>query len=466
MHDLLRLFSRELAEQLEGSMSLQGRSINWLLAESQEMVRAWVRPGGGGERRNQMAMAWFQRYTPNLLDAIELAGTVLRSPAAALGGVDGVAVYLTRQERWVELEALCRLGQGFVRRLRELPDASLTAEQLDLTQAVLLSRRAEAAVGLEDGARALRFAQAAQGAAERIPGYEWESHGWVITGHAFGQLGDWESALLSYRRASAIAGLRNDEANRVLAGYNMGRTLHRLGRDSEALPYLLEELDAMVASGDRHGAAITRNTLALTLRRLGDPERAEKMLTESVNELRNSDDLRNLSHALFDLGVSLMGRGEYAAARARFEEELAVLEAVEDPREHARTRLYLSRLDLLEERDVDGHILLHEIDRCLDELPAPDAWRAEALLIRGSIRLRLTPPQPALDDVAESLAIIASLQDLSMRTPLLHLAGSLLDGQVASPRRDALRAELERHSAAAPPPLSSAGAPPTGRSRR
>lgn len=437
MHDLLRLFSRELAERLDRPARMTIRTVNWLLATSQDFVLAYAESA----ELDDAADAWFRKYVANLLSAIDIAGAQLKSPAAALGGIDGVAVYLTRQERWTEIDALGQQGQGFVRRLRATPDPQISEEQLDLTEAVLLSRRAEAAVGLEDATAALRFARAAQVASERIEDYPWRSHVWVISGHAFGLDDDWESALACYRQATAIAEAEKAESNRILAGYNTGRTLHRLGRDEEALPLLLEELATMVAAGDRRGEAISRNTVALTLRRLGDRDGAEEMLDAAVREFRNLGDLRNLSHALFDLAVSRMGRNDLDGARSLLEEELAVLEAVEDMREHARTRLYLLRVDLLSGRDVNQDDL-QAIERCITDLPGQDGWRAEGLLIRSAIRLDLSQRDAALEDVEEALGILALLQDQNSRDLLMSLAADVLDRHGPSSRVDVLRLQL------------------------
>lgn len=78
----------------------------------------------------------------------------------------------------------------------------------------------------------------------------------------------------------------------------------RLGRPSEALPYLYNDLASCRAINDRIGEAKTLNTIGLVWMHLGRLEVAVTALELAVEQHFEASDVVNAGHALSDLGLA------------------------------------------------------------------------------------------------------------------------------------------------------------------
>jgi tetratricopeptide (TPR) repeat protein len=131
--------------------------------------------------------------------------------------------------------------------------------------------------------------------------------------------------------------------------------------DPELTKPLLEEArELLQAAGDTRRLVVALSHLGVTLRALGDEERADSMFAESVRVARRHGDDWALALALNNEGSDLMDRGlDPARARSLCEEALSLRRALGEPRGIAVTLATLGGL-ALSQGDADEAMQRYE----------------------------------------------------------------------------------------------------------
>lgn len=145
-----------------------------------------------------------------------------------------------------------------------------------------------------------------------------------------------DSAIVTMGRALDLSRdvLGPDSPTTAVIAQNLGLTLHRRGRATEAEPLLREALRGIeTALGPDHpNLGPTMKTLASVLDETGREEEADSLFRASIAFTRRVVGVHpDLAIALYDYGTSLMRRGELARARTLIDEAVEVDRTVLGP---------------------------------------------------------------------------------------------------------------------------------------
>jgi DNA-binding SARP family transcriptional activator/tetratricopeptide (TPR) repeat protein len=350
LHDLLRLYARELASQRHSERARAlalTRAIGFYVATAWQTL-AVLRPGdyrlaraddrwrkGGLEFADQQAaLGWVEVERPNLLAAVRQAVATPGVPAEigmqlaqALFGFFWVR---SHWEDWVQANKIA-LGVG-----RQMGD-----------------RAAQAQTHNDLGAGYYRQGQYDQALAHlheslTIRRELDDSTGQALSLGNLGKLYQWqgrcEEALTCLQESLAICQELGDRRGQAGSLANLGELYQRQGRYEEALACLRESLAIRKHMADRHGQAHSLNNLGIVYERQGRYEKALACLQESLAIFRELGDSRSEAESLHELGVTLRALGRSEDARARWLEALAIFERLQTTDAAAQIRALLAEL--------------------------------------------------------------------------------------------------------------------------
>jgi DNA-binding SARP family transcriptional activator/DNA polymerase III delta prime subunit len=375
LHDLLRLYGRELACQQHPEpvrAAALARPLEFYVATAWHTM-ALLRPAdhrlplvdarwdkdGLQFADDQAALGWLEAERANLLAAV-------RQSAAAPGVPDELAIQLAQAlagflwvrnywDDWAQvnqtaLEVACRVGDraaqahayndlGLAHWRQGRYDQALACHQQSLTiRRELGDRRGE-------GASLNNLAQV----------YEWQGRYDQAVAHLQAGMAIWRELGNRHGLANSLGNLGNnykrlgryDEAlacqQESLAAYrelawraglarglrNLGGAYERLGRHDEALACLHEGLSIYDELGDRDGQAFCLNDLGIVHQRQGNYALALACQRKSLAIRRELGDAHCEAESLRELGVTLRAFGHLDEARAHWLEALATFERLE-----------------------------------------------------------------------------------------------------------------------------------------
>ena len=375
LHDLLRLYTRELARELcpepEWAAALQ-RAFGLYVATAWHTL-SLLRPGdyrltrtddrwnkGGLEfTDDKAALAWLEAERANLLAVVQQAAVIPGVPAEmaiqltqALFGF-----YLVRSywEDWVRvnqaaLEAAGRVGdraaeaqahndlgvantrlgryeravachqQGLAIR-RELGDRHGQAASLSNVSSVYAwqGRHAEALACLQESLAICRELG--------------DRHGEAISlgnlGKAYERQGRYDQAVACHQEGLAILRELGDRQNLAVILGNLGEAYERQGWYDRAVACQEESLVIRRELGDRHGQAVSLNDVGIVHRRQGRYDRAVACHQEGLAISQELGDSRAQGETLRELGVTLCALGRPEEARAHWRQALAIFERLQ-----------------------------------------------------------------------------------------------------------------------------------------
>jgi DNA-binding SARP family transcriptional activator/tetratricopeptide (TPR) repeat protein len=375
LHDLLRLYARELAWQHHGE---QERAIALTRALGFYVASAWstlrrLRPGdprlahadrrwreGGLEFPDQQAaLAWLDAERGNLLAAVQQAADTPGLPpeiaiqlTQALHGFFWVRNYLRdwAQVNQTALAVAQRIGDraaqaqilhnlGVVHWRQGNYAQTLVCDQKSLAIFRELGDRQGQAASLGN----LGVAHEEQGRYEQALACYQESldsfrelgdrrgQGVILNnlGMVHEKQGRYEQALVCHEASLDISRERGDRHGQAISLGNLGMIYERLDRDELALARQHESLAIYRELGDRRGTGWDLNNLGIVYRRQGRYDQALACHRESVAMRREAGDLHGQAESLREVGVTLRALGRTAEARAHWLEALAILESLQ-----------------------------------------------------------------------------------------------------------------------------------------
>jgi tetratricopeptide (TPR) repeat protein len=335
LHDLLRLYARELAGQRHPEpvrAAAFTRALGFYVASAWRTL-ALLRPGdyrlarvgdrwrkGGLEFPDeQSALRWLEAERVNLLAAVQQAAATPGVPAEAgmhlAQALFGFFWVRSHRDDWVQANQLalgvaCRtgdrgaqaqahndLGAGYYRQGRY--DQALARLHESLTIRRELDDRTGQALSL--------------GNLGNI--YQWQ--------------GRYEEALACLVESLAICRELGDRRGQASSLANLGELHQRQGRYQQALACLRESLALRRAMADRHGQAHSLGNLGKVYQRQGRDDQALACLVESLAIYRELGDRRGEAATLRELGVTLRELGRLEEARAHWLEALVILERLQ-----------------------------------------------------------------------------------------------------------------------------------------
>lgn len=330
LHDLLRLYARELATQHHpgpvGSAALR-RVLRFYVASAWQTL-AVLRPGdyrlaraGEGWRKGglqfagqQVALAWLDGERANLLAAVRQAVATEGVPAEigiqlaqALFGFFWVR---SDQDDWVQVN---QLALEVSRRTGDLAAQAQAHNDLGACY-YRQGRYAQALAHLRESLTIRR------GLGDRLG----QALSLGNLGNVYQQLGRDQEALASLQESLAICQERGDRRGHASSLANLGELHRRQGRYQEALACLQQSLAIRRDMADRHGQAHSLSNLGILYQRQAHHDQALPCLQESLTIRRELGDRRGEAETLHDLGVLHRRQGHHEDALVRFQESLAI----------------------------------------------------------------------------------------------------------------------------------------------
>jgi tetratricopeptide (TPR) repeat protein len=336
LHDLLRLYARELAQQhpRPERAAAMARALGFYAATAWQTL-AVLRPGdprlghiddrwseGGLELADdQAALAWLEAERPNLLAAAEQAATCPGAPAElaiqlahALFGFFHVRKYLQdwAQVNHTALEVARRTGDR-VAQGQALNDLGTVHRWQGRYEQTLACQQQSLAIYRELGDR--------RGQAGSLGNL-----GLVYEGQ-----GRHQEALACHKASLAIFRELGDRHSQAGSVTDLGVVYERLGRYEEALARQQESLALYRGLGDRDGQAECLRKLGVVYLRQGRHEQALAILRESLALYRELGLPHGQAESLRELGETLRALGRHEEARAHWHEALADFERLHTP---------------------------------------------------------------------------------------------------------------------------------------
>lgn len=346
MHDLLRIYARELAQEHD-----PGPDQDAALRRVHEWYAAAARVAGGYINRSrwgkpgtapigleldsaQGAVAWLDAELVNL---VALAGQAAADPdalgAPMLRLVPIVAHTLQKRGRWHEVEILTDTAAGIARQLGDdNAEAQLLASQAASDWRAGRYDRAEHNV-----MRALRLRQ---GTGDRLAeGRALMSVGWLH--HRMGRL---DEAIDYFRRSLGLLDPRAHPAQVGIALHHLGDASFQAGDYQVAEESLERSLEIRRADNDLGGASITLVALGRTYAQRGRFDEALRLLTEGEQLCREVGNREDEWEALLIRSEILLRMGQPVAAEPVVEQALSLTEQLKN--DHGQSAAYrqLSRM--------------------------------------------------------------------------------------------------------------------------
>jgi DNA-binding SARP family transcriptional activator/tetratricopeptide (TPR) repeat protein len=357
LHDLLRLFARELAEERyppADRAAAARRAVEWYTATAWGTFRL-LRPGDTRERMRQgaelpgvpAALAWLEAERANLVAAAAQAGDLTISLAQALFG------FFQMHSHWHDMITVNQLALTVASRLEDF--AGQAQACCDLAVAYDAQGRYEHAIRyLTEGLRIFRLLddRRGQGACLNGLGVVYDSQqrygeamvclveslalregmgdrrGQALTLNNLGVVhkrsARYGEALRCYEQALDLTERIGDHRLRAGLLTNVGEVYERQGRDAEALACHERSMALFRRLGDRQGQALNLGNRGRLYERREDYPRARTCLEECLAIQRELGDRRGQAECLHQLGSLLDQLGRTGEARARWRDALVI----------------------------------------------------------------------------------------------------------------------------------------------
>lgn len=383
LHSLLRLYSRELAdEQLR--MAALARVLGFYLATVRRTLQL-LRPGDYRLTRvdsqwhtggldfddDQAALSWLESERANLA-AIVRQAVASRSTVAGQQAVQLVHVLFGFFEvrghwaDWAELNELTfevadLLGQAQIHNDLGVRGWRLAQyeQALDhLRQSLVIRRELGDSPGQVASLVNLGLVYQWQGQyddarnsqeeavkiSRAIGDPRGEAGGLTNLGNVYQRQGRHEDALSCFRESSAIYRRMRDRKGEAITFNNVGALYERQGRFDDALTSQLEGLAIYREIGDRDGEAYCLSDIGTVHRRQGRTAEALEVLHESLVIRQQTGDSHGQAEVLRELGMTARQLGQTEQARVQLQQALSIFEGLRTT-EASRLRGLLSELE-------------------------------------------------------------------------------------------------------------------------
>jgi DNA-binding SARP family transcriptional activator/Tfp pilus assembly protein PilF/DNA polymerase III delta prime subunit len=335
LHDLLRLYARELATQHHGAWAQAAaltRAIRFYVASAWQTL-AVLRPGdyrltqaddrwrkGGLEFADQQAaLGWLEVERPNLLAAVgQAVGTAGVPPELGMQLAQALFGFFWVHSHWDDWVQANQIALGVARRAGDLGAQAQTHNDLGACY-YRQGRYDQALAHLRESLTIRRELDDPTGQALSLGNL----------GRLYQALGRYEEALACLQESLTICQRLGDRRGQASCLANLGELYQRQGRYEEALACLRESLAIRQHMADRHGQAHNLGNLGIVYERQGRHEEALACLRESLTIYRELGDSRSEAESLHELGMALRALGRSEDAQARWLEALAIFERLQ-----------------------------------------------------------------------------------------------------------------------------------------
>jgi DNA-binding SARP family transcriptional activator/tetratricopeptide (TPR) repeat protein len=389
LHDLLRLYARELAGRESGDLRTAAltrvaefyTATAWQASSlvrrgdyrTARMADRWQR-AGLPFADDQAALAWLDAERANIVAAVFQAARDPGVPDELIVQLASMLyAFFMNRSHWTDWLAVNEAALAAARRAGDLSgqaqmhndlaahhwrvgdyDAALACLEESLTiRRTIGDRRAQGAcltnlglVYLEQGRdeQALAYLQESLAFIREVDDSRFEANTLGILGKIYLRQGRYDEALPCLERSLAIYRELGDRSGQAISLNNLGEVYVRRGDAGPALPYLTESLESYGEIGDRRGQALTLVILGIAHRQEGRHEEALACLRKSLEIQRQIGYPKGQTESLTELGITLRDLGRTAEARAHLQEAMAIFEQQTPTADVSKVRTLLSQL--------------------------------------------------------------------------------------------------------------------------
>ncbi len=300
MHDLLRLYARQLSDTsaaADDRDQATTRLLDYYTAKTRaadahlRALRDTVVPPDFTGRED--ALGWLDAERPTLIAAIALAARTSQGPTATALALN-MAEYLQWRRRFDEAMTVYQDAAAIYRDTgdRRGEGAALN----NLGNALQEVRRFDEAITAHQDAAAI-FRQTGD---RHHEGMALDNLGAVLH-----EVRRFDEAITAHQDAAAIFRKTGDLHSEVMELNNLGNALQEVRRFDEAITALEQDLAICRETGDRHGEGITLNNLGNALQQLRRFDEAITAHQDAAAIFRDTGDRHGEGGALNNLGLAL-----------------------------------------------------------------------------------------------------------------------------------------------------------------
>jgi tetratricopeptide (TPR) repeat protein len=384
MHDLLRLYARQLSEShadADGRAQAQDRLLDYYLDSAysaSDHLKALP-----GERLSAQfadrseALAWLDAERPSLVAACTMAASTGRD-RVALALPFMLGQYLSERRRFDDWLTVMVISRDVARRLGNRVDeaSALTALGIALVELrrfdeAITANQEAAVISREAGDRQIegdalnhlgvalrelrRFEEAITAHQEaaamfREAGDRYREGGTLNNlGLALYEVQRFEEAVTAHQEAAAMFREADYRYREGLALDNLGIALLQVRRFEEAITAHQEAAAIFREAGDRHGEGMALTNLGVVLYEVRRFEEAITFHQEAAAIFREADDRYRRGNALNNLGVALRAMRRFDEAITAHQDAVAIYREAGDPHNEG-IALYNLELDQAAQR--------------------------------------------------------------------------------------------------------------------
>ena len=350
LHDLLRLYARELATKHHGARAQAAaltRAIRFYVATAWQTL-AVLRPGdyrlaraddrwrGGGLEFPDAAAAlgWLEVERSNLLAAVRQAVATAGVPAdIGMQLAQALFGFFWVRSHWDDWVQADRIALEVASRLGDRAAQAQTHNDLGAGY-FRQGRHDQALAHLRESLTIRRELDDSTGQALSLGNL----------GRIYQGLERYEEALACLQESLAICRDLGDPRGQAGCLANLGELYQRQGCYEEALDCLSVSLAIRKHMADRHGQAHSLGNLGILYERQGRYEEALAHLQESLAIFQELGDSPSEAKSLHELGVTLQALGRTQEARAHWREALAIYERLRATDAATQVRTLLAKL--------------------------------------------------------------------------------------------------------------------------
>ncbi|MGW1343484.1 BTAD domain-containing putative transcriptional regulator [Kribbella sp. NPDC002412] len=348
LHDLVRLYARERAEEADAAGVIERAGDTALALTTAALHRLQLGPSRPTQTREQR----YDVPPPDPLDWLETERTVLVSivdqlAAAGLAAEAGelalaLTPYLDSRAHYDDWRRTHEAALGAARRFGHHRSVGWMSLRL-----------AELARIHDDFGGSLALLDQASKAFLSTTDEYGDVEVRLQTGMTYRALGRPYCALSKFGEVRRRFDQLHDDHGVALAELNIGAAYLDLQRQGDAREHLMEALTAFRAHGDRRNLALALRWLGVCDRYDGHYLDSESRLTESRATFEALGDSHNAAFVLGDLGRLCLALGRCVDARKLFEESLAGFRTYRDRHGEARA---LHDIGIVQQRRARHHL--------------------------------------------------------------------------------------------------------------
>jgi tetratricopeptide (TPR) repeat protein len=322
MHDLVRLYSRELSavqEAPEARREAQERLVEFY-ADIVEDAAGWIDGSVESQyaqaKSRLSALAWMHQELANLVGSAFLAKSLGHTVAAWRVGMSLVPILDIQRNLAVALRVLAVATDA----------AEQEDDQVKLSKA--LNNIGLTLTSLDRLDEATKTFQRAIRAASSGCSLEDQAVAWLGLSAVYRQTFGTGAALHALERARKLRQEAGDFRGMGYVLTNIGITLGECGRYEEAIPNLRSALEFHRTNRSRRAEASTLTNLATALHQVGNTKEAIPLFEEAIKAYRDVQDLAGVAMTQMNFGNLHVSWGDLDKALDLYKEALVLFEKV------------------------------------------------------------------------------------------------------------------------------------------